>query len=293
MSLSKQSKGTYFMTNHINEEFENEEVGIKATDKSGYKGDQALKLISSLNSGVIIQLDSIKDDGVNTPQRIYSNNLQPLLSLLQTTNFNIVELDRIVEATNKLTDSIYHPKAVFDAAFDVRHGNIEQANARVAEVAEALEVGKAIKLGVNDDYKEFIQTNLNKAFRDNVAMYAHGFIMNDVDHHMTFIQEKGKKSGLSEDQITSEQEKFMTELKSGELGMSYEDKTKALSKVLSKYSLFTEGQATKDPKSLAKDIVHSIDGFMDDIYARRRERKENGIELEDSNGFNYRPRARM
>lgn len=266
-----------------------------SNEPSQYKIDQALDLISSLNSGVIVKLVEIKNNGLTT-DRIYDNNLNPLISLIQNTNFNTVELDRIVEAANKLTDGIYHPKAEFDAGYDLRTRVIEDANEKVAIAANDLQLNQTMKLGVNDDYKEFIQTNINKAFRDNISNYAHAIIMNDVIDHMDFLNKKGAKQGLSVDEIQAQQEKFMTSLKSGEFGFSAEEKNEKLKKAINKYSLFTEGQSTKDPKSLAKDIVHSIDGFMTDIYSRRKERAIEsanlGFEIEESHEYK-RPRAKM
>lgn len=272
-----------------------------ATEPTQFKVDQAVELINSLNSGVIVKLVDIQKDclhGVECDRRIYDDNLSPLITLMQTTNFNIVELDKIIEATSKLTDSIYHPKAEFDAGYDLRHNSIENANERVAEAAANLEIGQFIKLGVNDNYKEFIETNINKAFRDNVGIYANNILMNDVVEHMEFISKKGKKEGLSVDDISAEQEKFMTGLKAGEFGLSADEKYTKLNKELNKYSLFTEGQLAKDPKTLAKDIVHSIEGFMDDLYTRRKERRTEserlGLGIEDDQNYSYqRPRAKM
>lgn len=269
-----------------------------ANEPKQYKVDQTIDLINSLNSGVIVKLVSIENDGINGEKRIYNNNLEPLIAIMQNTNFNTVELDRIVEATSKLTDSIYHPKAEFDAGYDLRYNVLVNANEKVSEVVSKLEVGQAIKLGVNDDYQEFIETNINKAFRDNIGNYANGILMNDVAEHMDFIDKRGKKTGLSSDEISAEQEKFMTALKAGEFGLSANEKYEKLSKVLNKYSLFTDKQPTKDPKTIAKDIAHSIDGFMDDLYTRRKERRVEGeklgLSVDDNQGYDYqRPRSKM
>lgn len=272
-----------------------------ATEPTQYKVDQAVELLNSLNSGVIVKLVDIQQDcihGVVCDRRVYDNNLNPLISLLQTTNFNVVELDKIIDAASNLTDSIYHPKAEFEVGYDLRHNAIENANERVAEVTGNLEVGQSIKLGVNDNYKDFIQANMNKAFRDNISSYANGILMNDAAEHMEFINKKGQKKGLSHDEISAEQEKFMTGLKSGAFGLSAEEKYEKLGKAIKKYSLFTEGQMPKDPKTLAKDIAHSIDGFMDDLYVRRNERKVEserlGLDVNSQQGYEYqRPRTKF
>jgi len=252
-----------------------------------YKVDQAVDLLTSLNSGVIIGLNVVRDTVIDNEgnrkqvevSRSYDNNLEPLLNLMATTNFNTVELDKIIEATNKLTDSIYHPRAEFDASIDLRTTSLLQANSSVAQAVESIDENKPIKLGVNDNFKEFIQTKMNQSFRDNIGTYAYGVLMHEANDQMDFLAEKGKKLGWDSEKIGYEQTKFMTELKAGELGLSPEDKQAKLSKALKGYSLFTEGQVAKDPKSLAKEIVNSIDGYMDDLYARRKARNEESAQL--------------
>lgn len=252
-----------------------------------YKVDEAVDLLTSLNSGISLQLnivrDTVTDAAGNKTQvevsRSIDNNLEPLLDIMSKVNFNTVELDKIIEATNKLTDSIYHSRADFDAAIDLRTTPLLQANARIAEAVENIEEGKTIKLGVNDNFKEFIQTKMNQAFRDNVGAYAYGVLIQEANDHSEFLAKKGEKLGWDRETIGNEQEKFVVQLQAGELGMSPADKQAKLRKVLNGYSLFTEGQVAKDPKSLAKEMVNSIDGFMDDLYARRRARNEESKEL--------------
>lgn len=271
-----------------------------------YKVDQAVDLLTSLNSGVIIALNVVRDtvaDGEGNLKQVevsrsYDNNLEPLLNLMATTNFNTVELDKIIEATNKLTDSIYHPRAEFDAAIELRTTPLLQANSSVAQAVENIEEGKPIKLGVNDNFKEFIQTKMNQSFRDNVGNYAYGVLIHEANDQMEFLAEKGEKLGWDREKISHEQTKFMTELKAGELGMSPEDKQAKLNKALNNYSLFTEGQVAKDPKSLAKEIVNSIDGYMDDLYSRRKARNEESAQLgfeapEDPSSIMSHARPRM
>lgn len=272
-----------------------------ATEPTQYKVDQAVELLNSLNSGVIVKFVETKKENVNgelKDKRVYDNNLNPLISLLQTTNFNVVELEKIIDAASNLTDGIYHPKAEFEVGYDLRYNVIEQANEKIAEITSNLEVGQSIKLGVNDNYKDFIQANMNKAFRDNISSYANGILMNDAVEHMEFINKKGVKEGLSVDDIAAEQEKFMTGLKAGAFGLSAEEKYAKIGKEIKKYSLFTEGQMPKDPKTLAKDIAHSIDGFMDDLYVRRNERKVEseklGLDVNSQQGYEYqRPRTKF
>lgn len=219
-----------------------------------YKIEEAVSLMNDLSSG--IKVIKGKSGTVST------NNLYPLLDIVQEHNLNVVELEKLVSASRFLPDSIYHANAEVNEVQLKKREVLDLSSIKLQERLVNAAEGDEFKIGTNGVFSLVIKDLVNDAFRNRAVQYVENLVDEQIDK-MKKQEEKNKRF--------PDQERF-DQLKK-ELMLD-------ISKPIREYSLFREMKPEEtfvDAKSLAKTSVLDSEVFFEKAYSALKESEENEL----------------
>lgn len=212
------------------------------------KIEQAIFLMNELSSGIHIVKG--KEGHSST------NNIYPLLDIVQKSNLNVVELEKLVHSARFLPDSIYHPSAEVNEVQLKKREVLDFSSTSLQEKLINAEEGTRFKIGTNGVYSQIIKDLVNDAYRNRAIEYVKDLVSEQV---LKLQESEGKNKGFSDKEHFEELKKELIA---------------DISKPIREYSLFRELKPEEtliDAKALAKRSVLDSELYFEKAYVASKE----------------------
>lgn len=219
-----------------------------------YKIEEAVSLMNELSSGIRVTKGK--------PGTASTNNLYPLLDIVQDCNLNVVELEKLVSASRFLPDSIYHANAEVNEVQLKKREILDLSSSKMQERLVNASEGDELKIGTNGVFSLIIKDLVNDAFRNRAVKYVETLVDEQLEK---MKKQEEKQKGFSDKERFEELKKeLMTDI----------------SKPIREYSLFREMKPEEtfvDAKCLARNSVLDSEVYFEKAYRVLKESQENEL----------------